>query len=85
MIKHPQYSGLQTNQATGYWIPFKYITSLDVKRGGELIFSMTGGISISEDPNIRFSYGAGSDEVIEVTATDTDGRVMKGTSNTKGS
>lgn len=85
MIKHPQYSGLQTNQATGYWIPFKYITSLDVKRGGELVFSMTGGISISEDPNIRFSYGAGTDDLIEVTATDTDGRIMKGSSNTKGS
>jgi sulfur-oxidizing protein SoxY len=85
MIKHPQYSGLQTNQATGYWIPFKYITVMDVKRGGELIFSMNGGISISEDPNIRFSFAPGSDETIEVTATDTDNRVMKGTSATKGS
>ncbi len=88
MIKHPQYSGLQTNQATGYWIPFKYITVLDVKRGGETIFSLTGGISISEDPNIRFSFApgkSGGDETIEVTATDTDGRIMKGASTSKGS
>ena len=85
MIKHPQYSGLQTNQATGYWIPFKYITVMDVKRGGELVFTMNGGISISEDPNIRFSFAPGSDEIIEVTATDTDNRIMKGTSATKGS
>jgi sulfur-oxidizing protein SoxY len=86
MIKHPQYSGLQTNQATGYWIPFKYITEMEVKRGAEVIFKITGGISISEDPNIRFTYQPGNpDDVIEVTATDTDKRVMKGTSISKGS
>ena len=86
MIKHPQYSGLQTNQATGYWIPFKYITEMEVKRGADVIFKLNGGISISEDPNIRFTYQAGNpDDVIEVTATDTDKRVMKGASISKGS
>lgn len=86
MIKHPQYSGLQTNQATGYWIPFKYITSMEVKRGADTVFTLTGGISISEDPNIRFTYAPGNpDDVIEVTATDTDNRVMKGASISKGS
>jgi sulfur-oxidizing protein SoxY len=86
MIKHPQYSGLQTNQATGYWIPFKYITEMEVKRGSDVIFKLTGGISISEDPNIRFTYQPGNpDDVIEVTATDTDKRTMKGASISKGS
>jgi len=86
MIKHPQYSGLQTNQATGYWIPFKYITNMEVKRGAETVFTLTGGISISEDPNIRFTYAPGNpDDVIEVTASDTDNRTMKGASVSKGS
>lgn len=85
MIKHPQYSGLQKNQVTGYWILAKYITEMEVKRGGESVFSMTGGISISEDPNIRFTYAPGADETIEVTAKDTDERIMKGTSVPKGS
>lgn len=85
MIKHPQYSGLQKNQLTGYWILAKYITSMEVKRGGENIFTMTGGISISEDPNIRFTYAGAEDETLEVTATDTDERVMKGSSQPKGS
>jgi sulfur-oxidizing protein SoxY len=85
MIKHPQYSGLQKNQLTGYWILAKYITNMEVKRGGETIFTMTGGISISEDPNIRFTYAGAADETIEVTAKDTDERVMKGSSVPKGS
>ena len=85
MIKHPQYSGLQKNQLTGYWILAKYITEMDVKRGGETVFTMTGGISISEDPNIRFTYAAADDETINVVAKDTDERIMKGSSNPKGS
>lgn len=85
MIKHPQYSGLQKNQLTGYWILAKYITNMEVKRGGETVFTMSGGISISEDPNIRFTYAPGADETIEVTAKDTDERVMAGASAPKGS
>lgn len=85
MIKHPQYSGLQLNQATGFYIPAKFIREIDVKRGDETVFKMTGGISISEDPNFRFSYAAGSDETLEVVATDTDGKVFTGRAGPKGS
>jgi len=50
------------------------------------VFTLTGGISISEDPNIRFTYAPGNpDDVIEVTASDTDNRTMKGASVSKGS
>ena len=85
MIKHPQYSGLQLNQATGYYIPAKFIREIDVKRGSETVFRMTGGISISEDPNFRFTFAPGADESLEVVATDTDGRTFTGRSGPKGS
>ncbi|MDX2309250.1 MAG: quinoprotein dehydrogenase-associated SoxYZ-like carrier [Hyphomicrobium sp.] len=85
MIKHPQYSGLQLNQATGYYIPAKFIREIDVKRGGETVFRMTGGISISEDPNIRFTYAPGGDETLEVVAKDTDGKSFTGRGGPKGS
>ncbi|OYW52428.1 MAG: quinoprotein dehydrogenase-associated SoxYZ-like carrier [Hyphomicrobium sp. 32-62-53] len=85
MIKHPQYSGLQLNQATGFYIPARFVREIDVKRGNDLVFKMTGGISISEDPNFRFTYAAGSDETLDVTATDTEGRVFTGRTGPKGS
>jgi len=85
MIKHPQYSGLQLNQATGYYIPAQFVREIDVKRGDDLVFRMTGGISISEDPNFRFTYAAGGDETLEVTATDTEGKVFTGRTGPKGS
>lgn len=85
MIKHPNYSGMQMNQLTGLYIPAKYVRELVVKRGGEEVFRMEGGISLSEDPNIRFSYAEGGDGVIEAQATDTDGKVFTAKSAAKGS
>jgi sulfur-oxidizing protein SoxY len=85
MIRHPQYSGLQINQATGFYIPAKFVRSLEVKRGDELVFRMEGGISLSENPNIRFTYAPGEDETLEVVAEDTDGRTFTGRAAPKGS
>jgi sulfur-oxidizing protein SoxY len=87
MIRHPNYSGMQMNQLTGFFIPAKYVSEIEVMRGEDLVFKMEGGISISEDPNIRFTYGtgpAGADS-IDVTATDTDGKVFKGRAEAKNS
>jgi sulfur-oxidizing protein SoxY len=78
MIRHPQYSGLQLNQATGYYIPAKFIRAIDVRAGDALVFRMEGGISLSENPNIRFTYAAGGNEPLEVDAEDTDGRKFTG-------
>lgn len=84
-IRHPQYSGMQMNQATGYYIPAKFLRVIDVSRGGERVFRVEGGFSLSEDPNIRFTYASGTDDTIEVTAEDTDGRTFTGRSEPKGS
>lgn len=84
-IRHPQYSGLQLNQATGYYIPAKFLRVIDVARDGERVFRMEGGISLSENPNIRFTYAAGGEDTLEVTAEDTDGKTFKGQAGPKGS
>ncbi|MFV0369060.1 MAG: quinoprotein dehydrogenase-associated SoxYZ-like carrier [Hyphomicrobiaceae bacterium] len=76
MIRHPNYSGMQMNQLTGLYIPAKYVEEMEVKRGNDTIFTMTGGISLSENPNIRFTYGRDANDEITVTAKDTDGKVF---------
>jgi sulfur-oxidizing protein SoxY len=86
MIKHPQYSGMQMNQVTGLYIPAKFITEMEIKRGSDMVMKITGGISLSEDPNLRFTYAAGKDDgILQVTAKDTDGREMKGQAVPQGS
>jgi sulfur-oxidizing protein SoxY len=78
MLRHPNYSGLQRDQLTLLYIPAHFVDTMEVRHGDELLFSMTGGISISEDPTFRFTYtdtGAGA---VSVTATDTEGATFHG-------
>lgn len=77
MIRHPNYSGLQMDQVTRLYIPAKFVDRIEVKQGDDLIFSMEGGISLSEDPAIQFSYEPTGKE-IHVDAGDTDGRKFEG-------
>lgn len=85
MIRHPNFTGMQMDQLTREYTPAKFVQELEVKRGGELVFRMDGGISISENPNFRFSFAPATDETLEVIAKDTDGSVFKATSEGKAS
>lgn len=85
MIKHPNYSGMQMNQLTGLYIPAKYVQHMEVRRDSELVFKLEGGISLSEDPNIRFTYADGGTGVLDVTAKDTDGSEFKARATPSGS
>ncbi len=87
MVRHPNYSGMQMNQETGYFIPAKYVTQMTVMRGQDQVFAMEAGISLSADPNIRFTYAAadGTDGTISVIAQDSDGRTFNGKSPATGS
>jgi sulfur-oxidizing protein SoxY len=77
MIRHPNNSGLQRDQLSRLYIPLLIVRDLRVFLGDELELEMEGGISISEDPNIRFSYRPNGAAAFRAEALDTDGRVFK--------
>ena len=79
MIRHPNYTGMQWHSQKTYFIPAKFIEHMEVKKGDDVIFTMTGGISISEDPNFRFTYSPTHSGPLKVTAKDTDGNVYEKT------
>ena len=85
MVRHPNYSGMQMNQLTGLYIPAKYVDHIEVKKGNALVFDMEGGISLSENPNIRFTYSAAVDGPLSVVARDTDGKTFTGSVIVSGS
>lgn len=85
MIRHPNFTGMQMDQITRQYTPMKIVQEMDVTRDGELIFKMEGGISISENPNFRFTFAPGSEDAIEVTAKDSDGKVFTASSAGKAS
>ncbi|WP_135502949.1 quinoprotein dehydrogenase-associated SoxYZ-like carrier [Roseovarius aestuariivivens] len=73
MIRHPNYSGLQRDQITQLFIPAHFIDHMEVWQGDDLLFTMDGGISISENPVFRFSYRDNGAANLTVKATDTEG------------
>ena len=72
MIRHPMFSGLQRDQVTLLNIPAMFIDRLEVRQGDELLFSMTAGISVSEDPVFRFAYRPNG-QPVTVHAEDVEG------------
>lgn len=81
MLKHPNYSGMQMDPVTGQYIPAKYVKTIDVSRSGELVFHVEAGISLSTNPNIRFTYGSIDGESLEAKAEDSDGASFNAVSN----
>ncbi|MFZ2155386.1 MAG: quinoprotein dehydrogenase-associated SoxYZ-like carrier [Bradyrhizobium sp.] len=77
MIGHPNNSGLQMDQATQLYVPAFFVNELRVWQDDSLVLAMQGGISISEDPNIRFTYVPNGGKRFRVEARDTEGHVFQ--------
>lgn len=78
MFRHPNYSGLQRDQITQLFTPAHFVDEVEVRQGDALLFSMTGGISLSEDPSFRFRYADDGTGGLSVTASDTEGETFGG-------
>jgi sulfur-oxidizing protein SoxY len=78
MIRHPNNSGLQMDQLTHLYIPAFFVNELHVWRDDKPLLAMEGGISISEDPTIRFTYVPKDAKQFRAEAKDTSGHVFKG-------
>jgi sulfur-oxidizing protein SoxY len=74
-IRHPNFSGLQMDEATRGYTPAWFVREVQITQGGHLLLGMEGGISISEDPTFRFTYHP-STEPVTVRGEDTEGKVF---------
>ncbi|MDU6746267.1 MAG: quinoprotein dehydrogenase-associated SoxYZ-like carrier [Bradyrhizobium sp.] len=77
MVGHPNNSGLQMDQLTQLYIPAFFVDQLTLSQDGSLVLSVDGGISISEDPNIRFTYVSNGAKHFRAEARDTQGHVFE--------
>lgn len=73
MVSHPNSSGLQFDQVSRTYIPAHYIQSILIRAGGRTVLEADTDISISEDPNLRFSFLSTGGGSLEVVAQDTKG------------
>ncbi|SEA52460.1 quinoprotein dehydrogenase-associated SoxYZ-like carrier [Rubrimonas cliftonensis] len=78
-VSHPQHSGMQMDQITLLYRPARFIETLEVWAGEAPLFTLTGSISLSENPEIGFDRPAGADgsAPLRVRMTDTDGAVFE--------
>jgi sulfur-oxidizing protein SoxY len=78
LIRHPNYSGMQMDQITRHYIPADYVEKIDIRHDGELLLSVEGNISLSENPAIQFHLpGQGLDGRVEAEVMDSAGRSFK--------
>ena len=77
MIGHPNNSGLQMHQVTLLYIPAFFVNELHLWQDDSLVLTMEGGISISEDPNIRFTYVSNGAKRFRAEAKDIKGHVFQ--------
>ncbi len=73
-MMHPSHSGMQMDQISLLFIPMRYVQTLDVQLDAEPFVSVTGSISLSENPDLSISIPAAA-QTVSVTLTDTDGTV----------
>lgn len=86
MVRHPNFTGMQMDHKTGEFTPAWFVQRIGVKKGDEQFFTVEAGISLSEDPNIRFTFAAGpSGDDLTVTAIDSKGARFNGRSTPSGS
>ena len=85
MLRHPNFSGMQMDPSTGSFVPARYVREIEVKRGDDLVFHMDAGISLSTNPNIRFTYESSGDEDLAARGTDSDGQTFSAVAPASGS
>lgn len=77
-IRHPNNSGLQMDQITRHYTPAFFVRELNVWQGDEPVLKLDAGISIAEDPTIRFVYRPNGAATVRAEAVDTDGNRFAG-------
>ena len=78
LIRHPNNSGFQVDQVTHYYIPARYVSDIKLWQGEDLIVGIEGGISLSEDPNLRLTFRHNGAKSFRADIVDTEQAAFSG-------
>ena len=78
MVRHPNYSGMQMDQISRLYIPADFVETVRVSQGDQLLLTIEGGISISENPAFRFSFKPNEAKTFRVEVADSEGKRYSG-------
>ncbi len=72
-ISHPNHTGMALDQQTLLYIPLRMVSELEVRQGHERVFTMSGSITLSENPVIDFDYRMNGSDEMQVVLKDSNG------------
>jgi sulfur-oxidizing protein SoxY len=70
IVGHPNYNGLQFDPQSRSYIEAHYVKNIAINYNGEPLISVDTGISVSEDPSVRFTFTPTETGVLEAQVID---------------
>ena len=74
LIRHPNFTGMQMDQVTRYYIPADFVQTVNITHDGKPVLTIDGNISLSENPAFDFWLKPKTQGVLRVDAEDSNGR-----------
>ena len=74
IVSHPNYNGLQFDQKSRLYIDAHYVKNMTISYNDAQLISVDTGISISEDPSIRFTFTPSAEGTLKATVLDSEGQ-----------
>lgn len=74
IISHPNYNGLQFDQASRRYIAAHYVKNINISYNDKPLVFVDTGISVSEDPSIRFTFTPTEKGILKAEVADSNGQ-----------
>lgn len=70
-LNHPNHTGMVLDPISLLYIPLLMVDRVEARQGDELVFDMTGSITVAQNPTVSFDYVTNGAPEMTVTARDT--------------
>jgi sulfur-oxidizing protein SoxY len=74
-LNHPNHTGMVLDPISLLYIPLLMVDRVEARQGDELVFEMTGSITVAQNPAVEFDYVTNGASEMSMTAHDTSGAV----------
>tara|TARA_R110001606_G_scaffold136796_2_gene274526 strand:- start:650 stop:1078 length:429 start_codon:yes stop_codon:yes gene_type:complete len=75
-IKHPMFTGLQKDSINGWYVPEWIVKQVRYNFNGEIVLVVENGISVSQDPYLKFNFSSEQSGTMTIKASDTKGQIF---------
>ena len=78
-LNHPNHTGMVLDQITLLYVPLLMVEQIEVRQGDEPVLTMTGSITVSQNPRFVSDYVTNGASELTVSARDTSGATWQRT------